>query len=392
GPRPGGPGGGKFAPRAAGSGGGKFGKPAGFGKSPGPHGPPKFARTGGGPKLGGGGASPAPRPMKEKRPAAAAAAPVAPPTHWSGVADWYDKLVGDEGSEYHRHVVLPGTVRLLAPQIGDTILDIACGQGVLCRLLAARGVIASGVDAAEELVKKAKRREREAAAAGLVTGTIEPDAADDAPDEAADDAADSSADEADPDGTTPAPGVARPPIRYHLGDARDLSFLPETEFTAAACVLAIQNIHPIGPVFRAVSRVLKPLGRFVVVMMHPCFRGPKETSWGWDAENGVQYRRVDRYLLPRKAPIVTHPGMSDQYTWSFHKPIGDYVKAARGAGLLVDAIEEWPSHKTSTGTGPRPAAENTARKEIPMFLALRCVKVGLGGDAARGGEDDAGPH
>ena len=80
-------------------------------------------------------------------------------------------------------------------------------------------------------------------------------------------------------------------------------------------------------------------------------------------------------LTTDKAPIVTNPGISKDYTWTFHKPIGDYVKAARGAGLLVDSIEEWPSHKTSD-SGPRAAAENTARKEIPMFLALRVVNIG----------------
>src|SRR5690606_20504011 len=91
----------------------------------------------------------------------------------------------------------------------------------------------------------------------------------------------------------------------------------------------------------------------------------------------VQYRRVDRYLLPRKAPIVTHPGSApDQYTWTFHKPISAYVRAMRQAGLLVDAIEEWPSHKTSQ-PGPRAAAENRARQEIPMFLAIRGVKLEL---------------
>ena len=76
-----------------------------------------------------------------------------------------------------------------------------------------------------------------------------------------------------------------------------------------------------------------------------------------------------------RRPIVTHPGKTpEQYTWTFHKPIEAYVKALRNAGLLIDAIEEWPSHKTST-SGPRAAAENTARKEIPMFLAMRMVKV-----------------
>jgi ubiquinone/menaquinone biosynthesis C-methylase UbiE len=256
------------------------------------------------------------------------------------VAEWYDQLVGEAGSEYHREVVLPGVVRLLAPQPGDRMLDVACGQGVLCRLLAGKGVEVTGVDAARELIAAARERDR-------------------AP--------------TPPAG--PGPAVASPPIKYHVADARDLGFLPAGHYDAAACVLSIQNVHPIQGVCDGVARALRPWGRFVVVMMHPAFRGPKETAWGWDAEGGVQYRRVDRYLLPRKTPIVAHPGKdAGTYTWSFHKPIESYVRALRNAGLLVDALEEWPSHKTSAA-GARAAAENAARKEIPMFLALRGVKV-----------------
>lgn len=248
------------------------------------------------------------------------------PTDWGDVADWYDQLVGESGSEYHRHVVLPGVARLLNSQLGQKVIDIACGQGVLCRLLRERGAEVTGIDAAAPLIESARQR-----------GPSD--------------------------------------IRYDVADARDLSFLPESTFDAAACVLAIQNIHPIQPVCAGVARILKPFGRFVIVMMHPCFRGPKETSWGWDEQAKVQYRRIDRYLLPRKSPIVAHPGKSAElYTWTFHKPVESYVKSLRNAGLLIDAIEEWPSHKTST-SGPRAAAENVARKEIPMFMAIRAVKI-----------------
>ncbi len=260
---------------------------------------------------------------------------IAPPTDWSDTAaDWYDALVGDAGSEYHRQVVLPGALRLLAANPGDRVLDIACGQGVLCRLLAAKAVHATGIDASHDLIKLANQRNEQLRTQDSALRT--------------------------PD--------------YRVGDARDLSFLPANHFHAAACLLAIQNIHPINPVFAGVARVLVPWGRFVLVMMHPSFRGPKETSWGWDDRDKVQYRRVDRYLLPRKAPIVTNPGKSTDYTWTFHKPLEDYVKAARSAGLMIDALEEWPSHKTSA-PGPRATAENTARKEIPLFLAMRAVKV-----------------
>ena len=294
----------------------------------------------------------------------------APATHWQNAAQWYDQLVGDEGSEYHREVVLPGALRLLAPQPGQRMIDIACGQGVLCRLLAEKGIEAIGVDAAEALIRAARAREAAsgderdagASAAGAPTGEAIAQAKNFAGEDT---------------GGTSTCAPNRPPIRYHVGDALDLLFLPAESFDAAACVLAIQNIHPIAPVFEGVHRLLRIGGRFVVVMMHPCFRGPKETSWGWDESKKVQYRRVDRYLLPRKTPIVTHPRKDpNAYTWTFHRPLEAYVKALGKSGLLIDTMEEWPSHKQST-SGPRAPAENTARKEIPMFLALRAVKVSL---------------
>lgn len=249
-------------------------------------------------------------------------------THWGEVADWYDQLVGDAGSEYHREVVLPGVLRLLDPKPGQKLVDLGCGQGVLCRLLRQRGAEVTGLDAAQNLIHLARER-----------------------------------------------GPAE--IRYEVADVRELGFLPPATFDAAACVLAIQNIHPIAPVLEGASRALAPAGRLVLVMMHPCFRGTKESSWGWDEQKKVQFRRVDRYLVPRKTPIVTRPGAApDEYTWTFDKPIESYVKSLRSAGFVIDALEEWPSHKTST-SGPRAAAENVARKEIPMFLALRALRISV---------------
>jgi len=280
---------------------------------------------------------PNPRPNAarvESRPKLVKPSP-GPQTHWGEVADWYDRLVGDEGSEYQQKVVHPGVVRLLGVSAGDRVIDVACGQGVLCRTLAERGAEVTGIDAAEPLIRAGRER--------------------------------------GPNG-----------IRYHVADAREIGavpFLPADHFAAAACVLAIQNIQPIAPAFQGVHRLLRPGGRFVLVMMHPCFRAPKETSWGWDPKDGVQYRRVDRYLLPRKTPIVTHPGSApDVYTWTFHRPIEAYAKALRNAGLLIDTLEEWPSHKSSE-PGPRAAAENAARKEIPMFMAIRAMKLGIGAAA-----------
>src|SRR5688500_1622715 len=95
------------------------------------------------PQHGKGGRRPAPGAKPTPNPNAKRPRRPAPPqgpagggrplrTEWSGeVADWYDRLVGDEGSEYHRHVVHPGVLRLLALQPGETVVDVACGQGAL---------------------------------------------------------------------------------------------------------------------------------------------------------------------------------------------------------------------------------------------------------------------
>jgi len=253
------------------------------------------------------------------------------PTDWSQVADWYDQLVGDAGSEYHREVVLPGTLKLLAVKEGERVLDVACGQGVLCRLLHAGKAKVTGIDSAKPLIEAARQR-------------------------------------------------SDPSIEFLIGDARELAANAAlaAKFNAAACVLAIANINPIRPVFEGIAHALVSdgSGRAVIVLNHPAFRGPGHTHWGWDEKAGVQFRRVDRYLEPRKEPIVTHPGKDPgKYTWTFHRPISVYVKALRQAGLLVDAIEEWPSHKVSD-CGPRAKAENIARAEIPMFMAIRVVKAG----------------
>jgi 2-polyprenyl-3-methyl-5-hydroxy-6-metoxy-1,4-benzoquinol methylase len=270
---------------------------------------------------------PRPAPSRETR---------VKPTDWSDVAEWYDNLVGKEGSEYQREVVHPNLLRVLGPVTGKRILDVACGQGVLCRLLHEAGALVTGLDAAAPLLELARQH-----------------------------------------------GPAE--IRYERVDARDLigapGFAPGS-YDFLTCVLAIQNFHPIRPLFDAAAKLLTPTGRLAVVMMHPCFRMPHHASWGWDSHKEVQFRRVDRYLTPYKQPIVTSPGKRDgKYTWTFHRPIEAYATHALRAGLVIDALEEWESHKQSE-PGPRSAGENLARREIPMFMCMGFHRAAISVDEA----------
>ncbi|HMD54684.1 MAG TPA: class I SAM-dependent methyltransferase, partial [Phycisphaerae bacterium] len=255
------------------------------------------------------------------------AAPPAAASDWSHVADWYDQLIGEQGTSHQQKTIIPGTLRLLDLTPGQKVLDIACGQGVLCRALAQKGISSVGIDLADSLISAARQRQ-----------------------------------------TNPAIE------QYHVADARKLQtypFISPGSFDAAVCILAIQNMTPLSPIWQGVRHALKPSGSLVIVMMHPCFRIPQKSSWQWDNASQSQYRRIDSYLSSEKIPIAMHPGSNpDQTTLSFHRPLQAYINTLGSAGLWIDRVEEWISHKLPP-EGKKFAALDKIRREIPLFLALR---------------------
>lgn len=245
------------------------------------------------------------------------------------MASWYDRLVGDEGSDYHRHVILPAALRLLDVQPGQRVLDLACGQGVLARRLVELGAgFVLGVDASPRLIDAARQR-----------------------------------------------ACGEPRMRFAVADARDPGPLADGTFDAAACLMAVQDIDDVGAAFASMARALRPGGHAVVVLMHPCFRIPRQSSWGWDEQKRTQYRRLDRYASPLTIPIATHPGGEPgQHTQFFHRPLAAYLNALGAAGLATVACEELASHRTSA-PGARSRGENRARDEFPIFLAMKAVRL-----------------
>ncbi len=265
--------------------------------------------------------------MKQNQPKNA----TAKSSHWGHVGAWYDELVGQDGTDHHQDIIIPGVLRMLNLKAGDRFLDVACGQGVLCRAMAKIGVRAVGIDMAASLVDAANQRREDFS---LET--------------------------------------------YVQGDARKLeacSALSAGGFDAAACILAIANITPLSPVWQGIYAALKPGGKLVVVLLHPCFRIPKKTAWQWDQQQQVQHRLVDGYLTSEKIPIAMHPGSDpDDTTTTFHRPLQAYMNTMGSAGLWIDHIEEWISGKIPP-KGVRFAAMDKSRREIPLFLALRALRA-----------------
>ncbi len=246
-------------------------------------------------------------------------------TAWDAQASWYDRLVGEDGSAYHKEVVLPGTMELLAPASGERILDLGCGQGVFCRLLAAAGVEVTGVDLSSELIEKAR-------------------------------------------------GYRSSGIEYRVEDACALSDdLRQGSFDAAVSILAVGNMASLPGFFQGAADAVRSQGRLVIVIMHPCFRIPRQSHWQYDETKKLQYRRIDRYLSPLSIPIITHPGKKNSpYTMMFHRPLHEIINEAADAGWMITGIREWTSNRRSVGAKAR--AENRAREEFPLFLAIQARK------------------
>lgn len=248
-------------------------------------------------------------------------------TSWGNVAEWYDEFLETSKDSYQKQVILPNILRILNLKKKDHVLDLACGQGFFSRQFAQTGAQVIGVDTSVELIALARARSPKQ-------------------------------------------------IIYHVLSADRLKGIASKSFDAITIILALQNIKNIADVFAECKRVVAPHGRVVIVINHPAFRIPKQSSWGWDSTRSAQYRRVDSYLTESQIAIDMHPGAKQkQTTISFHRPLQTYINTLAKHDFVVTRMEEWISHKQSM-KGPRQAAENHSRKEIPLFLMIEARILG----------------
>lgn len=246
-------------------------------------------------------------------------------TSWEKSSQWYNKIVGDEGHYFHQSVIFPNLKKIIDFNKLDSVLDLACGQGIFERQINPNTEYL-GVDIARSLIEEAKKKSQNRK------------------------------------------------HQFMVADVSKTLSVVEDHFDLVAIILALQNIRNFEGVIFNAQRHLKSGGRFLMVLNHPMFRIPRQTSWGMDEQNKTQYRRVDRYMSELGIPIATNPGkfQESEMTWSFHTPLSKYSQVLNENGFMIERIEEWVSDKKSTGSKAK--IEDRARAEIPMFMAILAVK------------------
>ncbi len=251
---------------------------------------------------------------------------------WNQNAAFWDEKMG-EGNDFQRILVGPSTERLLNLQAGELVLEVGCGNGVFARRMARLGARMIATDFSEKLLERAQARTHE------------------------------NADR----------------IEYRLIDATDeeqLLSLGAKRFDAVVCNMALMDMATIEPLMRAVAQLLKPGGRFVFSVMHPCFNSNgtlmmAEEEYRDGAFIIIHSMKVSQYLdIPPQTGIAMQGQPQPHYY--FHRPLHVLLGTCFRAGLVMDGIEEPALNHPYDGSQPgsRPLTW-TNYKQIPPVLVVR---------------------
>jgi SAM-dependent methyltransferase len=214
----------------------------------------------------------------------------------------------------HERTNLPAFLKLL-PEPGLGVLDLACGEGRLSRVLAARGHRVVGVDAAPTMVRYAATH----AEAEPVVG----------------------------------------------GDAAALPFRDEA-FDLVVAYMCLHDIDAMPEAVAEAARVLRPGGRLCAALPHPVNSAGEYEARDADARFVI----TGSYLDPAPSRWVLDRGGIRLTFHSEHRPIEAYSLALERAGLLVEAIREVRVPDELVRRDPA----RRRWQRIPLFLHLRAVK------------------
>jgi 2-polyprenyl-3-methyl-5-hydroxy-6-metoxy-1,4-benzoquinol methylase len=254
---------------------------------------------------------------------------------WNANAAYWDEQMG-EGNDFVNVLIWPPTQRLLALQPGERVLEIACGNGLYARKLATLGVNVVATDFAPEMIARAQAR------SSLAAGKIEYRVLD-ATDEAA---------------------------FLALGERA----IGERPFDAAICMMGLMDMSEISPLMRALARLLRPGGRFVFAIMHPCFNSVHVTLMGEQEDRKgnivTTYSvKISGYMTPSVARGAALRGQPVPHVY-FHRPLQAVLGAGFAAGFVLDGLQErafppdHPPGRNAISWGPN-------FSEIPPVLIAR---------------------
>lgn len=247
---------------------------------------------------------------------------------WDANAEIWDSRMGDEGNDFFNILCWDSLASLLDVQPDSTVLDIACGNGLTSRRLAALGANVTAFDFSANLIEKAKIR--------------------------------------------PNPDYR---ISYHVVDATDesqLISLGEHKFDSALSNMSLFDMADVETLFKVLPGLLKPNGVFVFSITHPCFNNSSVNHIVEEWDDGIIKTRyavkVSRYMTTYQSEGLALRGQPKPQLY-FNRPLQYYMSIGFQNGFIVDGFEEraFPPDHLQTN----PLSWGGKFSEIPPVLVMR---------------------
>ena len=221
-------------------------------------------------------------------------------------------------------VVSEQVIETLGNPEGSDVCDVACGEGHLARYLAQRGALVTGVDISEHLLDKARAKTPQTFA-----------------------------------------------VTYLQDDAQSLTKLKSQSFDAVTINMALMDISNHKRTFESCQRILKPGGRFIFSILHPCFESP------FDTENPpVEVSESDDFVACRVSRYLEEgfwtsggDGIRGK-VGAYHRTLSTYLNDLLASGFRLEAILE-----PSLSEEQYETLEEQWFSKVPRGLVVKSVKV-----------------
>ncbi len=230
---------------------------------------------------------------------------------WAASAEAWIAVIGMDGDWGRRHVLdAPMLERCVARKYARA-LDIECGEGRFCRMLAAKGIATIGIDPTAALIDQARLL--------------------------------------DPSGD------------YRVESASAIS-LADFSVDLAVCYLSLIDVPDLDAAIGEIRRLLQPGGRLLIANLQAF--NTAAVGLGWSVEpDGSRRFSIDDYLEER-AVRTSWAGIS---IVNWHRPLSRYMAALLDAGFVLRHFAEpRPVGDTSS--------KADRYRRVPNFLIMEWEK------------------
>ncbi|WP_328305850.1 class I SAM-dependent methyltransferase [Actinomycetospora sp. NBC_00405] len=230
-------------------------------------------------------------------------------------ADFWVKIIREDLDRYRTELTNDAVLDAVGPCEGLDVLDAGCGEGYMGRLLAERGARVVGADISDSLIAAARTHE----------------------------------------------DAERLGLRYEVASLENLPE-PDDSFDLVICNHVLSDVSDPGRALAELGRVLRPGGKLVALMLHPCFytaHAERDASGSIPVTTYFSERTISQ---PFKVAGVESP---DEVHMNF-RSLEFYASALLRAGFLISGLEEPHPRAAVLSTDPW-WAKNFVK---PLFLLI----------------------